>query len=163
KISNKNSSYYEGSNQTRKESQLVGFRIGVDSPFLGVGFGQYGFYFKKYVRNYSFEIKELLKPGNNDWISTHGLLARIFAEIGFFGVGIWLSIWMYLIYKFVLLFRILKNNDFDDFVVVLFINILSFQLLLFATDTFRYLFYWLVISLSEYVIYCYERKFKNIC
>ncbi len=102
--------YFKISNQTRTEMQKIGFEIGMDNPVFGVGLGQFGFNFSKYVKDdlkNNPEIKTYLNEKDKFWPPTHGLFSRLFAETGFVGLILWFFLWGYV---FIKTLKLLKND-----------------------------------------------------
>lgn len=151
-------SYAKQSNTTRKNMQLAGIKMWLDNPILGVGLGQYGFHVKKYLnsdffektsKRYNPEIDDYFNK-TNIWPASHGLLSRMLAELGVIGSFLWISIWIYLLYKLVIS---LKSGFYIEEKIILIIIIASLQLLNFSSDSFRFLGYWLEISLILFLSY----------
>ena len=139
-----------GSNMTRIGMQTAAVKIGLDNPVFGVGLGQFGFNFPKYLPEWaldSYEIKSYLDPKDKFFPPSHGLFPRLIAETGFMGFLIYISMW------FLFLIEILKNykNNFKPFNFVILLSILSFFLLGFNSDSFRFLGYWFILSLGWYI------------
>lgn len=86
------------SNIGRKGSQLAAFRIGLDNPYFGVGLGQFGFYAPQYYPYWSWESIEIQHWADaslaysDQWAPVHGLYARLFSDLGFIGLFIWLAL-----------------------------------------------------------------------
>jgi O-antigen ligase len=145
------------SNITRIGMQTAAVKIGLDNPVFGVGLGQFGFNFPKYLPEWaldSYEIKSYLDPNDKFFPPSHGLFPRLIAETGFVGFLI------YIFMCFLFLIEILKNykNNFKPFNFVILLSILSFFLLGFSYDSFRFLGYWFILSLGWYIFDYNEEK-----
>jgi O-antigen ligase len=93
------------------------------------------------------EIKSYLDPNDKFFPPSHGLFPRLIAETGFMGFLIYISMWI------LFLIEVLKNykNTFKPFNFVILLSILSFFLLGFNSDSFRFLGYWFILSLGWYI------------
>lgn len=152
KLTNKNlkhssEDYFKVSNQTRSETQKIGFKIGIDNPFFGVGPGQFAFHFSKYVdeelKN-NPEIKTYIDNKDKFWPPAHGLFSRIAAESGFTGLLLWLFLWSYILVKTFKISNSINNNYFPFILVT---SIAGFFLIGVSSDSFRFLNYWIILSL----------------
>jgi len=152
---------YAGSNITRIGMQTAAVKIGLDNPVFGVGLGQFGFNFPKYLPEWSLEnpeIKSYLDPNDKFFPPSHGLFPRLIAETGFVGFFIYISMWVFIVIKSVLRFV----NRFECFLdLVILLSCVGFFLMGFTVDSFRYIIYWFMISLFWRLEYEFERK-KNI-
>jgi len=131
--------------------QTAAVKIGLDNPVFGVGLGQFGFNFPKYLPEWaldSYEIKLYLDPKDKFFPPSHGLFPRLIAETGFIGFFIYISMWI------LFLIEVLKNykNTFKLFNLVILLSTLSFSLLGFNSDSFRFLGYWFILSLGWYIL-----------
>ena len=153
------------SDESRLIPQLTGFKIGAAHPIFGVGFGQFGFYFSKYLPKWALNdpgLKVLTNPDKSLAIGfppARGLLALIVAQTGFVGLFLWLSIWISLFYGVFKLYR--KMGDENIYMSLFGIIILSDIIIVFfnwiSNDSFRFYSYWFTLGLGLYYIYCGKR------
>lgn len=81
---------------TRLGMQATAVNMGLAHPIFGVGQGQYMFHFQNFVPSWaleSYEIQDALNPLRSKFPQTHGMYARIGAELGLSGLLIWLVLW----------------------------------------------------------------------
>ena len=153
------------SNESRLIPQLTGFKIAAAHPIFGVGFGQFGFYFSKYLPKWALNDPGLKAETNPDkylvvgFPPARGLLALIAAQTGFIGLFLWLSIWISLFYGVFKLYR--KMGDANIYMSLFGIIILSDIIIVFldwiSNDSFRFYSYWFTLGLGLYYIYCGKR------
>jgi len=153
----------QGSNITRIISQLAGFKIALAHPLFGVGMGQFGFSFPKYVPKWAVledpELRGEMNIGSSIAVGfppARGLLSLIAAQTGFIGLFIWLGIWASLFYNVFRIYR--KFDDTGDSYASLFgIVILSDIALVFldwiSNDSFRFYSYWFTLGFGLFYIY----------
>jgi hypothetical protein len=161
-ISTQNQNKYAGSNITRIGMQTAGVKIGLDNPLFGVGLGQFGFNFPKYLPEWSLdspEIKSYLDPNDKFFPPSHGLFPRLIAETGFIGFFIYISMLVFIIIKSVLGF--VSRFEYFYLNLIILLSCIGFLLIGFTVDSFRYIIYWFIISLFWRLEYEFERK-KNI-
>lgn len=98
------------STTTRLGMQMTAFNIGVAHPIFGIGQGQFMFNYAKYIPVWAmgtYEIKDDLY--GDGFPQTHGIYARIFAELGGIGIILWLGIWIAILFRLIRMFP--KAND----------------------------------------------------
>lgn len=157
---------YAGSNIARLGSQITAVRIGVDYPIFGVGLGQYGFHMPAYVPDWAWDnkaIQDYMDPDPGSiWAPVHGIYPRILAELGFVGLLIWLAIWSVLLFKCWqrCYERTKQQGKLDYLGLALIISIIGVLMSGLNTDTFRFMGYW--ISLSLGMIYVKRPILKEV-
>jgi hypothetical protein len=85
------------SNITRFASIVGAFKMFVDTPIWGYGFGQYGFHAVNYLPSwgfYSYELIDWLTKSLSIWPPVFSIYARFAAELGILGVGAWVGMWV---------------------------------------------------------------------
>jgi O-antigen ligase len=147
------------SNVARFSSQIAALKMWIDAPIFGVGIGQYGFYMPIYISQKSLilshEIQEWVTNSiNSPWPPVHGLYSRILAEAGIIGLILWVSSWIFLIYK---LLHILNKYQTEKLIrldiISIITTIIGTLLIGFNIDTFRNQTFY--ISFSMALIYLY--------
>lgn len=149
-----NDETYNLSNLTRFGSQVTGFNMALDHPIFGVGLGQYGFYMPAYVPSWakvSPEIQKMISPiEGTTWPPVYSIYARIAAELGWIGLGIWLSLWTIILAacfkRYQLNNRI--NNQRDILGLALMVSIIGVMLSGFTTDSLRFFGFWINMGLA---------------
>jgi len=90
------------SNLSRLASMTAAFRMFQDSPILGHGFGQFGFHISEYMPGwgfYSYEVKDWLSGKGGFWPAVYSFYARLGADMGIVGLGVWIGIWLWLAHE----------------------------------------------------------------
>jgi|GEM_PF-4175115 len=89
----------EMSNNTRAISAFMSLDMFKDSPFFGMGWGQYGFYFARYFKPYeplganNYEFIMYNDPNDEHfWPEQHSFLLRLISETGLLGTLTFLGI-----------------------------------------------------------------------
>jgi hypothetical protein len=156
------------SNMARGGSQKAAFGMAVDHPFFGVGLGQYGFYMPSYIPASaldSYEILEWASPGEGTpWPPVHNVFARIAAELGFVGLGIWIAIWIAMI---VSCFKRYRKNICNDgkqniFVLSLMVSIIGVLLAGLNSDSLRFFGFWLILGIAWAYLVRPEKYYKSL-
>ncbi len=83
------------SNATRLAAINAGTGMFEDHPLLGVGLGQYGFDYPKYLQaaDYlSWEVRKYATEAESDWPPIFSLHIRILAELGILGYALWVAL-----------------------------------------------------------------------
>jgi len=149
---NKPLNQYKGSNVGRFGSTVAAIKMGLDNPVFGIGLGQYGFFMPEYIPRWALDSREVRRWADpnrgKQWPVVHNIHARIFAEMGSVGIGIWIAMWIYL---FVSLFKIYirkRKTDSSNNEVFLIAAIFGVILSGMNVDTFRNMGYWFVIIIS---------------
>jgi len=142
------------SNVGRFGSNVAALRIGLSYPIFGVGFGQYGFYMRKFIPDWALKSSEITSwasvENGTPWPPALNLYARIWAELGLIGISIWLLIWITLFYS---CFKIVKirgdkiNDHQQMYGIVLLVSIFGAFLVGFSIDTFRPMQYWILLAM----------------
>ncbi|HWR31686.1 MAG TPA: O-antigen ligase family protein, partial [Negativicutes bacterium] len=100
-------------NTVRYGSWQAGLNMAWAHPIVGVGIGQYGFYFSQHLPNWAMQIfgfSRFLNPLDySTWVPAFSIHTRIFAETGIVGGILWLSIWFST--STVLVLHMFSNND----------------------------------------------------
>lgn len=89
------------SNISRWATITAGFRMFLQSPIWGHGFGQFGFHILDTMPSWgylSWEIRQWLTGPRafEFWPSSFSIYARFAAELGILGIAAWIGIWVYL-------------------------------------------------------------------
>lgn len=139
---------YARSNDTRYNGMMAAVKLGLDRPFFGAGFGQYGFeagkYFRKETLDSNPELAYYWKEAKA-WPVSYVLYARILAETGFPGLMLWLAVWLYAIAG---TFRALRCGAEPAAGAALLAVLCNMTLVGLAQDSFRYLGYWAALGLA---------------
>jgi O-antigen ligase len=142
------------SNITRIGSQVAAYRIAIDHPVLGVGIGQYGFYMPAYIPPWataSGEIRRWMSfREGTPWPPVHSIYARLAAEAGFIGLGLWLTVWGSLLTGCWRKFRQSSraSGRQDIFGLALFVSMVGVMLSGLNSDSFRFFGYWIIMGLA---------------
>ncbi|MFC0904977.1 O-antigen ligase family protein [Clostridium sp. MT-14] len=141
------------SNIARYGSQRAAFKMGIGHPIFGVGLGQYGFNMPNYVDDDAMQSTEILtwmdSSEQTPWAPVHGLFARIFGELGFVELFLWLYCWLYLLYKLFQKYKLNKKlKKQTTTLIALISSIIGLLLVGFDLDTFRYFGYWILLGIS---------------
>lgn len=153
--------YYTLSNVTRFGSQDAAFSMATDHPFFGVGLGQYGFYMPKYIPMWAaanVQIQSAISTSSPEWPSVYNIYARITAELGWIGLGIWLSMWGVVLtscYKRYQLNCCMSSSGQRDILgLALIISIVGVLLSGLNTDSLRFFGFWINLAMA----WLYVRK-----
>lgn len=87
------------SDLSRLASITAALRMMADHPFLGMGFGQFGFHAGQYMPSWgflSYEIKDWISGESGYWPATYSVYARFGADMGAMGLTLWIGIWLWL-------------------------------------------------------------------
>ncbi|HEU4698105.1 MAG TPA: hypothetical protein VFS40_02930 [Gemmatimonadales bacterium] len=86
------------SNVSRAGAQAAAFRMGLAAPVAGVGLGQYGFWMPSFVPLWARQSEEVQMwmsgAADSPWAPAQSLYARLAAEVGFVGLGLWVACWL---------------------------------------------------------------------
>lgn len=146
------------SNIARFGSQIAAINMAQEHPIFGVGLGQYGFYMPDYVPKWattSDEIKEWMsKEEGTPWPPVHNLYARITAELGFVGLGIWLILWATVLLSCYKRYRLNNqtNGQHDTLGFALMVSIVGVLLSGLNADSFRFFGYWTVLGIAWWYV-----------
>lgn len=119
----------EYSKVDRMNSALVGFKIGLENPILGVGLSNYSLHYKQFNEDIRFENIESKRIANNIYV-------EIFAETGVFGFLLFLY----------LLVHLFQQTKYDETGALRF-GILVCLVYFFAFPTFTTLYIWAFFGL----------------
>ena len=148
---------YAQSNEARLGSQNTAENIGKKHPVFGVGLGQYGFYMADYVPEWAKDNSEIKRWMSSrvgtPWAPVHSIYHRIFAELGYIGLILWLALWALLLIKcsakYLLNSRQSGKPDYlGSALIICIIGVLMSGL---NSDTFRFMGYWMSMAMG--VIY----------
>lgn len=143
-----------GSNKTRLTMQLAGFVLGLQNPIFGIGFGQFGFHVEKVLKDSPLlrrmaeengEIKSYFEPGGL-WPHVHGIAARLAAESGLLGLGLWLLIWFLIIAK--LIKKVPRTRPQVDAALI---ATCSIFFVFFVTDYLRFQVLWMDMAIALFI------------
>jgi hypothetical protein len=115
----------EMSNNTRAISAYISLDMFRDSPILGLGWGQYGFYFSRYFEPYeslganNYEFIMYNDPSNEHfWPEQHSFLLRIISETGLLGIIAFLGIVICVYWPALRHLRTVKSSEVSRFIVL---------------------------------------------
>lgn len=83
------------SNVTRLAAIRAGLSMFHEHPVVGVGLGQYGFHYSTHIQAgdlRSWEVRDYVTDAEEVWPPTYSIHARLLAEMGIAGYGIWLAL-----------------------------------------------------------------------
>lgn len=148
------------SNIARVGLMQTAVSMGLDNPIKGVGLGQFAFHANEYVDEkalVSHEVQNWLDDNSQAWTPAFSLHTRILAEQGVIGFLIWSILWCYTLYK---LFVIWKSKNNDYYGLTLIVSICGVLASGFNADTYAFLPYWVLISLSY--VYINDNKVAGL-
>lgn len=136
------------SNITRLASIRVGMKLFHEHPILGIGLGQYGFYYPSYIDAAdlrSYEVSQFLIIDPEDlWPPTYSMHVRLLAETGIVGYAIWLGTIL------ILLLRALRRASASTRIGRIYLasamTLLGWLLLGVSIDSFRFFGGWIAIA-----------------
>lgn len=148
---------YYSSNVARFGSQAAAWKMAFHQPIFGMGLGQYGFHMSDYISSdaiISSEIRIWLSSLiGTPWPPVHSLYARIAAETGYIGLGLWVFMWLTLLRSIWQRIRLSSEKD-KIMGMILLVSICGTLLVGFNMDTFRFFGYWFLLALGwKYVSY----------
>lgn len=153
------------SNVGRFGSQMAGINIFLQYPFLGCGWGQFGFLVADYMPNWAYVTEEVIRWTNSaegtGWAVVFNVYIRILAEIGIIGFFFWIYIWVSIFIKLFKSIHLVNNND-KILIKILMISLLGVFLSGFNFDTIRFFGYWLILPIAWDVFAKIKRKEKLI-
>ncbi len=142
------------SNVARIGSQITAYRIGIESPIIGVGTGQYGFYMPSHVPIWAqanFEMRRWMNVAEGTrWPPVHSLYARLAAETGLLGLALWVSMWCALLIGCYKRYRHRSrvHGHQDILGAALLVSIVGLMLSQVNIDSFRIFGYWLTLGIG---------------
>ncbi len=87
------------SNTSRLASMTAAFRMFMEKPVFGFGFGQYAFHVKEFLPAWGFtswEIRFWFLESFGYWPAAYSIYARFAADLGILGLVMWSGIWLWL-------------------------------------------------------------------
>jgi len=141
----------------------TGWEIFNDHPIIGVGLGNFGFYFQQYMPNFASaldEPREILFRANYQ-ANNKNLWTRLLSETGIIGFTIFFS-WLIIIWiqGSILLKNPNRENNIWGNVMKIAIIALIFEG--FSIDSFALPYYWFILGISSSVFYlCQKQQFEN--
>ena len=141
----------------------TGWEIFNDHPILGVGLGNFGFYFQQYMPNFASaldEPREILFRANYQ-ANNKNLWTRLLSETGIIGFILFIS---WLIILWIQGSELLKNSkheiSFWGHVMKIAIIALIFEG--FSVDSFALPYYWIILGISSAIFYlCMNKQYTN--
>jgi len=136
------------SGMTRITNSMTGINMFREHMLLGVGIGNYGFYYTQYIYKgiaFTNEITSLLKPDNMGWPTSNNFVVRVLSELGIVGSCIFV---FFLLRTFHVIKKILRNpvwHTYGTYYVV--INLLI-VLYYFTNESFQFFVYWFFPALA---------------
>lgn len=151
----------DGSIRGRLTETLAAAQVFFDHPIIGVGPGQYApFYSEEYQKNPTIKFRDILKPRR-----AHNLYSELAAEGGILGLGIFLSIALFLVHGlWVARRRWLKSRpEYADLATAFLLAFVGY----FVTAVFLHLsyerYYWFLTALAGATIYVLDREWRLQC
>jgi O-antigen ligase len=139
------------SNMERIGFQYAAVCMGLDKPIFGVGLGQYGFWWKDFLPNWAIVlIPELLQDAHGTrWPTSHGLIARLFAETGL-GVFIFIGVLLASLCRSMQYVRLVSKYapSQTPLAISLTTCICGVSASLATGDSLRYFYLWLILALA---------------
>lgn len=130
---------HEMSNLMRLGSQMAGYNIFFDNPFVGVGWGQGTFYLNDYYPSWARQSWEVAVKFRDHPI-IFGVYPRVLAELGLLGFVSWVSLWMLVVYKLFCL----NNNVFAIMMIGILLSGMNM-------DIVRFYIYWIMLGMVWYI------------
>lgn len=149
------------SNRSRFGMQIASFRVFMDNPVIGVGFGQQGFHNQKYLppwavtNNYEFRLW-YKNPNEPSFPPGYNIYTRILAETGIIGLLLFLSILVTVIYKSFKLLKI-KDPQIRALGIVLLVSFIGISINWLQIDSFRIFGFWIFTA----ILYWTEKFVSN--
>jgi hypothetical protein len=145
----------EQSNLTRYGMTDAAIKMGLNNP-LGVGIGQYGFRFKEYFDNIyiTYETSRYLSSFitlDYPWPIALNLYARIFAELGFWGIMTFILFYYSLFYRAVMTLKNGKNIKKND-IQILILLMTGCILTGFNYDSFANPVIWFTLAFAMFIL-----------
>lgn len=141
---------HASSNMTRLGTQFAAFDVFLDSPVLGVGLGQSGYYlpdeYPDWAVEGSWEIRLLYKDNDDKtWPPNFSLLTRLLSETGLVGLI------LFSLFNFAILFYAYKGIKKTDGIskiieITLITTLLGLLVNYLQFDSLRLVTYWIVIA-----------------
>jgi O-antigen polymerase family protein len=137
------------SNVARYASTLAALEIWQEYPIFGCGLGAYGFYAPGYYPNWAWSSIEIVGWSLNtlsegSWPLAHNMYARMLAETGALGAGLWGLIGLFLIYE---IWGLLKYDVNKMYVKCLLISTVGILLCGFNSESLHFFAYWIILGM----------------
>ena len=149
------------SNLTRLGLQAAAVGMFVNNPIIGLGLAQFQFNVVEYLPLWSYlspEIQEVVNPGNTDvFYGAFNTHLRVLAETGIIGFLLWISLMVYGLKNYMYILRNVKKENRDIIKLIMTSYIASFIAFM-NFDTFDVFWYWILLVLSDLLIYKMKRK-----
>ena len=143
-----NDSDHAMSNKSRFGIQYAMFKVFLENPIIGTGYGLQAFEARSKYPNWAkrdnWEFRVIyLNQNNKSFPPGFNLYLRLASEIGIIGMGVFLIFISYIIlWSYKSVFR--KNNTLE---IIIFISMIGFLLNWLKMDTFRIYGFWICLSL----------------
>ncbi|MFC1613038.1 O-antigen ligase family protein [Patescibacteria group bacterium] len=148
-------SFKDATWNTRLLSWKAGWQGFKEKPILGIGSGNYAYFFDKYFNPsfYTFTSSETY------FDHAHNNIVDITVTLGIFGIIAYLAIWIIVIYYLISLFRE-KNIGKNEFIILFSLLVAYFLQNLFVFDCLvTYLAFFMIIS---YIYYKYNSNYEKV-
>lgn len=137
------------SNVARYASTLAALELWQEYPIFGCGLGAYGFYAPGYYPNWAWSSIEIVGWSLNtlsegSWPLAHNMYARMLAETGALGAGLWGLIGVFLIYE---IWGLLKYDVNKMYVKCLLISTVGILLCGFNSESLHFFAYWIILGM----------------
>lgn len=149
------------SNLTRLGLQVAAVGMFIDNPIIGLGLAQFQFNVVEYLPLWSYlspEIQEVVNPGNRDvFYGAFNTHLRILAETGIFGFLLWISLMVFGLKNYTYVLSNVKKENRDIIKLIILSYIASFVAFM-NFDTFDVFWYWILLVLSDVLVYKMKRE-----
>jgi len=138
-----NGLFLESSTASRIGNFITGLLVFTDHPFLGVGLGQFGFYYPDYVPVEflnSGEAKSWSDPSSSYFATTKSFPVKLLAEIGIIGFILFYSLFL----KLIISLKSLHSDEARAYKLALY-GIFIWSL---NSDSFMQLYIWFVFAMA---------------
>jgi len=133
---------------TRYGSMVTAINIVKRYPICGVGLGNTGFYYEKYMPQWLKENEEVERQINSAyWQDSKSLIFRILAETGLIGFVLFITVLMLMIYR-VFLCLLYGGNEIKNLASIILISLLAVIMEGFVSGSFRMVHWFFVIGLA---------------
>ena len=143
------------SNKTRFGTQLAALEVFKESPIIGVGLGQQGYYitqhYPKWAATENWEIRLFKNNQSSVWPPGFSMLTRLLCEVGFIGTLLFFSSGFLLLLTLRRAF--LKSNDSNNIIILVTFTVLfGFTINLLQFDSFRLIGYWVTFAFAYAIL-----------
>lgn len=127
-----------GSAADRLDQSIAGFRMFINNLFIGVGHGNYGYYYKHY------QYTDIFESFHGSKMIANNVYIELLAETGMVGLLLFLSIFGFLLYKF--------NKETDEKFCILKYGTCCILIVFVAYPSYMVIFIWafLAYATAEY-------------